>query len=151
MLAPGNPVAPVQIIDVRDLAEWTIRMVESQQAGVFNATGPEVPLSMRQMLETCQQVAGTPAELVWVDDEFLLAQGVTPFTDLPLWLPEFASAMQRVNISKALNAGLTFRLLEETVKDTLAWDYTRQMDSKRVYGISSERESEFLELWNKNK
>jgi len=149
VLAPGNPDAPVQIIDVRDLAEWTIRMVEDSQVGVFNATGPEEPLSMRQVLETCQQMAGIPAEWVWVDDEFLLSNGVTPFTDLPLWLPEFASAMQQVNISKAVRAGLAFRPLEETVKDTLDWDKTRPVDALRVNGISPERETELLEMWEK--
>lgn len=149
VLAPGNPDAPVQIIDVRDLAEWTIRMVEDSQVGVFNATEPEEPLSMRQVLETCQQVAGIPSELVWVDDEFLLSNGVTPFTDLPLWLPEFASAMQQVNISKAVRAGLAFRPLEETVKDTFDWDSSRPADTLRVNGISPERETELLEMWEK--
>lgn len=150
VLAPGNPVAPVQIIDVRDLAEWTIRMVEDRQVGVFNATGPAVPLSMLQVLETCRQVVGTQAEFVWVDDEFLLAQGVTPFTDLPLWLPGFASVMQRVNISKAVGVGLTFRPLEQIVKDTLDWDNTRPVDAPRKNGISPERESELLEMWKQD-
>lgn len=147
VLAPGNPDSPVQIIDVRDLAEWTIRMIENKWAGVFNATGPAEPFSMRQVLETCQQVAGTSAEFVWVDDEFLLSNGVTPFTDLPLWLPSFASAMQRVDISKALGTGLTFRTLAETVADTLAWDNTRPADFPKVNGISPKRETELLELW----
>jgi 2'-hydroxyisoflavone reductase len=147
VLAPGNPDAPVQIIDVRDLAAWTIRMIENEQAGVFNATGPAVPLSMRQVLETCQQVAGTPAEFIWVDDEFLLAQGVTPFTDLPLWLPGPAVAMMEVSIGKALDAGLTFRQLVETVADTLTWDNARSLDAQRINGISFERESELLDQW----
>lgn len=151
VLAPGNPDAPVQIIDVRDLAEWTIRMIENQQIGIVNATGPEVPLSMEQVLETCQQVAGKAAEFVWVDDEFLLEQGVTPFTDLPLWLPGPAAAMMQVSVSKALTAGLSFRPLEETVADTLVWDKTRLSDSQRVNGISAERESELLSLWMKSK
>jgi 2'-hydroxyisoflavone reductase len=149
VLAPGRPDAPVQIIDVRDLAEWTIRMVEDKQAGIFNATGPEVPLNMREVLEICRQVAGSPAEFVWVDDEFLLAQGVTPFTDLPLWLPGAASAMMQVSVAKTLAAGLTFRPLEKTVADTLAWDNSRPMYSKPLNGISIERESELLELWLK--
>jgi 2'-hydroxyisoflavone reductase len=147
VLAPGRPGAPVQIIDVRDLAEWTIRMIEDKQAGVFNATGPAGPLIMREVLETCRQVAGSPAELVWVDDEFLLGQGVTPFTDLPLWLPGPTSAMMQVSIDKALDAGLTFRPLEETVKDTLAWDNFREADFQRVNGINLQREIGLLELW----
>lgn len=151
VLAPGNPTAPVQIIDVRDLAEWTIRMIENQHIGIFNATGPSSPLSMCDVLETCRQVAGTPAEFVWVDDEFLLGQGVTPFTDLPLWLPGAASAMMQVSVGKALNGSLTFRSLAETVGDTLTWDKTRLSDTQRVNGISVERESELLSLWMKSK
>ena len=150
VLAPGNPAAPVQIIDARDLAEWTIRMIDNKQTGIFNATGPAVPLSMREVLETCSQVAGTPAEFVWVDDDFLLAQGVTPFTDLPLWLPGSAVAMMQVSIAKALAAGLTFRPLAETVADTLAWDNMRLADTQRINGISLQRETELLELWKKN-
>jgi 2'-hydroxyisoflavone reductase len=151
VLAPGRPDAPVQIIDVHDLAEWTVRMIEHQQIGIFNATGPEIPLKMSQVLETCQQVAGIPAELVWVDDEFLLGQGVAPFTDLPLWLPGPAAAMMQVSISKALNAGLTFRTLDETVKDTLTWENKRESDAPRVNGIAPEREFELLGLWMKSK
>lgn len=147
VLAPGRPDAPVQIIDVRDLAEWTIRMIENRQVGIFNATGPEVPLSMQQVLETCQQVAGTPAEFVWVDDEFLLAQGVTPFTDLPLWLPGSTVAMMQASIAKAMAAGLTFRPLAETVADTFAWDNTWQSDTPRKNGLSLRRESELLDQW----
>ncbi|MDX9851314.1 MAG: NAD-dependent epimerase/dehydratase family protein [Anaerolineaceae bacterium] len=146
VLAPGNPDAPVQIIDVRDLAEWTIRMIEYQQISIFNATGPSIPLSMRQVLEACRQVAGTPAELVWMDDDFLLSQGVAPFTDLPLWLPSFAAVMHQVNIAKAINAGLTFRPLAKTIADTLAWDNTRLSDAPRANGISPERESELIDL-----
>jgi len=149
VLAPGNPDAPVQIIDVRDLAEWTIRMVENKKVGIFNATGPANPLRMQQVLETCQQVTGIPSELVWASDEFLLANGVTPFTDLPLWLPSFAYAMHQVSIAKALDAGLTFRPLSETVRDTLDWDNTRDENIKRVNGISQQREMELLDLWMK--
>ena len=125
-------------------------MIENQQIGVFNATGPEVPLNMSQVLETCRQVAGSPAEFVWVDDDFLIAQGVTPFTDLPLWLPGSAVAMMQVSIGKALAAGLTFRPLVETVVDTLAWDNTRPLDAQRINGISLQRETEVLDLWMKS-
>lgn len=151
VLAPGNPEAPVQIIDVRDLAEWIIRMIENQHIGIFNATGPSSTLSMREVLETCRQVAGSPAEFVWVDDEFLLGQDVIPFTDLPLWLPGSAAAMMRVSIAKALTAGLKFRPLVETVADTLAWDNARSADAQRMNGLTAERESELIELWMKSK
>ena len=147
ILAPGDPAAPVQLIDVRDLAGWTIRMIEQRGAGIYNATGPELPLSMRQVLETCRQAAGTPAEFVWVDDAFLLAQGVTPFTDLPLWLPGFAAAMHQVSLAKALATGLTFRPLAETAADTLAWHNTRPPDAAPLHGIPPQRESDLLGRW----
>jgi len=150
VLAPGHPDAPVQIIDVRDLAEWAVHMVEKSQSGIYNATGPKESLNMGQVLENCREVTGSQAEFVWVDDEYLLSHSVTPFTDLPLWLPSFAQAMHRVNINKALEAGLTFRPLADTIGDTLAWDHTRPSDSQRVNGISLKRESELLEFW-KNK
>jgi len=149
VLAPGYPDAPVQIIDVRDLAEWTIGMVENQRVGIYNTTGPSIPLSMRQVLEACREVTGTPAEFVWVDDDFLLSHDVTPFTDLPLWLPSFAAAMHQVSVAKAINAGLTFRPLAKTIADTLAWDNTRPMDTKRVIGVSAEKETKLLALWMK--
>jgi 2'-hydroxyisoflavone reductase len=150
VLAPGSPEAPVQIIDVRDLAEWIIRLIENKQTGIFNATGPKVPLSMQQVLENCREIAGNQAEFVWVDDAFLLAHQVKPFTDLPLWLPSFGYAMQRVNINKALDAGLSFRPLTETICDTLAWDNARPSNMQRQNGFTPERESELLKLWSNN-
>jgi 2'-hydroxyisoflavone reductase len=72
---------------------------------------------------------------------------VTPFTDLPLWLPGPAAAMMQVSVEKALTAGLTFRLLEETVRDILAWDNARLSDKQRVNGITMQRELDLLKLW----
>ncbi len=148
VLAPGEPGALVQIIDGRDLAEWTIRMVEGQQTGIFNATGPALPLTLDAVIETCRQAAGTPADLTWVDEEFLLAQGVTPYTELPLWLPGASAAMDQVSIAKALACGLTFRPLAATVADTLTWDNTRPAGAARKNGLSPEREAALLDLWH---
>jgi len=147
ILAPGLPDAAVQIIDARDLADWTITMLEQHGTGVYNATGPASPLSMHSLLETCHQAVGSESSLTWVSDEFLLAQGVTPFTELPLWLPPEAAAMQQVSIAKALAAGLTLRPLAATITDTLAWDMTRPADTPRKNGLSAEREAALLELW----
>jgi len=147
VLAPGSPQALVQVIDGRDLAEWTIRMVENRQTGIYNATGPALPLTLGEVIETCRQVAGTPAELTWASEEFLLAQGVTPYTEIPLWLAGEDAAMDKVNIAKALSAGLTFRPLAVTVGDTLAWDNTRPAGTQRKNGLSAEREAALLDLW----
>ncbi|MBN1667000.1 MAG: SDR family oxidoreductase [Anaerolineales bacterium] len=148
VLAPGNPEMPVQIIDVRDLAEWNIRLVEARQTGVYNAAGPEQPLSMAAVLATCQQVAGQLAELVWVSEEFLLAQQVAAFTQVPLWLPKAYQGLSQVNIQRALAAGLQFRPLMETVADTLVWAQSRPADYTWANGLSPAREEELLAAWS---
>ncbi|MBN2501568.1 MAG: SDR family oxidoreductase [Anaerolineales bacterium] len=147
VLAPGDPDMPVQIIDARDLAEWNIRLVDGQVTGVFNATGPEQPLTMQAVITACRQAVGAPAEITWVSEEFLLEQQVTPFTEIPLWLPREVWGMLQVDISRALDAGLTFRPLSEIVADTLAWDRTLPTDRTWVNGLKPERETELLAAW----
>jgi len=122
VLAPGNPDAPVQIIDARDLADWLLLLAERGPGGVYNATGPVPPLTMRKTLERISAAVGGDAQLVWKDDETLLAAEVGPWMELPLWLPgEDYAGMARADVSRAVAAGLTFRPLEETARDTLAW------------------------------
>src|SRR5919204_586040 len=65
VLAPGRPDRPIQFVDARDVAEWMLRMADEQRGGVFNATGPEPPVTMGELLETCEQVSGSGARLVW--------------------------------------------------------------------------------------
>ena len=137
VLAPGDPQMPVQIINARDLAEWSILLVEDRVTGVFNATGPETPLTMLTILETCQKVAGVPSELTWISEEFLLEQKVAAFTEMPLWLPKAVWGMSEVNISRAVAAGLRFRPLTETVTDTLAWAQTRSADYEWINGLKA--------------
>jgi len=147
VLAPGDPQMPVQIIDARDLAEWNIRLIEDQVTGVFNATGPEKLLTMQTILETCQKVANVPAEFIWASEEFLLEQNVTPFTEVPLWLPKAVWGMSEVNISRAVAAGLQFRPLAETVTDTLTWAQTRSANYEWINGLKPERETKLLAAW----
>jgi 2'-hydroxyisoflavone reductase len=119
VLAPGSPSQPVQLIDARDLGAFLVRLAERRVAGVFNATGPAVPLTLGETLERIGA-----ANLVWVGDQALLDAGVQPWMELPLWLPgDDYSGMLRADISGALAAGLTFRPLEETARDTLAWSF----------------------------
>ncbi|MFC4072498.1 NAD-dependent epimerase/dehydratase family protein [Actinoplanes subglobosus] len=121
VLAPGDPDDPVQFIDVRDLARW---LVGTTASGVFNAVNE--PASMVSLLDTCRQVAGTPAELVWVPSSRLLAAGIDPWMGVPMWIadPEWAAA-NLVDGRLARAAGLTHRPVTETVADTLAWDRGR--------------------------
>lgn len=147
VLAPGRPEHTTQFIDVRDLAEWTVRMIEDERTGVYNATGLREPATMDQVMKTSQLVSGSDARIHWVNESFLLENKVEPWSDLPLYLPEsdpaYAGADQ-VSIQKALEAGLTFRSLEETIRSTLAWANSRPADHAWRAGLNAEREAELL-------
>ncbi len=142
VLGPGDPGAPVQFVDARDLAAWLVRLALAGPGGTFNATGPAQPLTFVELLERARAAIGSDADIVWVDDERLLGAGVEPWSELPLWLPgsEYAG-MARADISSALAAGLTFRPVEETVADTLAWD--RTVDGDRPT-LAHDKEQEIL-------
>ena len=151
VLAPGRPDRPVQFIDARDLANWIIRMAEAGRVGTYNATGPAAPLAMGRLLEECRAASGGDATFTWVGDEFLLAQEVGVWMDLPLWIPESAAdhaGFLAVSCGRAIAAGLTFRPLRETVRDTLAWDAARPADHDWKAGLRPEREAELLAAWH---
>ena len=149
VLAPGQQDDPVQIIDVRDIAEWTLRATEARLTGPYNVTGPDYRLEMGEVLQTCREVSGSDAHFTWVGDAFLLEHDVAAFTEMPLWVPAEYAGFNRVDVSKALGAGLTFRLLAQTVADTLAWQATRPADHQWRGGLTAEREAELLEAWRK--
>ena len=150
VLAPGRPATPVQFVDVRDLADWIIRMVEQRRAGVYNATGPEKPMTMGALLEACRAVSKGQTELVWVEEGFLLKAGVAPWSELPLWIPESdpdSAGFSAFDSSKAITAGLSFRSVAATVRDTLAWAATRPSDWQWRAGLDPDREAELLSRW----
>jgi 2'-hydroxyisoflavone reductase len=122
VLAPGSREQPVQLVDVRDLAEWIVRAAESRTAGVHNATGPERTLTMERFLETGREVSRADARLVWVDEEFLLRNKVNAYNELPVWVPERYQAFGTVNCAGAIASGLRYRALADTLRDTLEWD-----------------------------
>ena len=152
VLAPGVPERLIQVIDVRDLAEWNIRLVEENVTGVFNATGPDAPLSMGTFLETCRETSGSESSLTWVSEAFLLEKEVGPWMEMPVWMPSDTPegiGLFAADISRALKSGLTFRPLAETVKATLDWAKTRPADYEWRAGMKAEREEELLKLWHK--
>jgi 2'-hydroxyisoflavone reductase len=152
VLAPGNPSDPVQFIDARDLAEWTIRLVEQGATGIFNATGPKSKLSIGDMLNGIESATKSNAQFTWVDAEFLAAQKVRPWSDMPVWVPakgdEIGFAM--ISIKKALDKGLTFRPIGDTTQATLEWFRKQPADrqAKLRAGITPEREAEVLKAWH---
>jgi 2'-hydroxyisoflavone reductase len=152
VLAPGSPDDPVQFIDARDLAEWTIRMVENRETGIYNATGPATPLGIGGMLDEIKASLKSNATFTWVPEDFLTKQKVEPWSDMPVWTGK-DDAVARTNISRALSKRLTFRPLEITARDTLAWFKSLPQDrqSKMRAGLTPERESEVLAAWKKEK
>lgn len=147
VLAPGDPERPVQLVDVRDLAAWMVRMAEERRTGAYNATGPERPLTMRGMLEGIRDATGSDARFVWVPEGFLLDAGVEPWTEMPFWVPKELESILAVDVGRAVGAGLYFRPLEETIRDTLGWDAGRDGHEEIGAGISRERERGLLRAW----
>jgi 2'-hydroxyisoflavone reductase len=143
ILAPGQPGAGVRFIDVRDLASWLVR---ADAAGTYNAVGPDGRMTMGELIQTCIQVGGVAARPVWVDDDFLLAHGVVPYTEMPLWVPaiEDFRYFAEVDSGRAVTAGLSFRPVSETVADTVKWISRHQPLTLRA-GLDPARETELLE------
>ncbi|HEY9229116.1 MAG TPA: NAD-dependent epimerase/dehydratase family protein [Gemmatimonadaceae bacterium] len=155
VLAPGTGNDIVQFIDSRDLAEWTIRMAENKEFGIYNATGPEKPLTMAEMLYGIKAITTAGAQFTWVPADFLTANKVNGWRHMTVWVaprPNNVGFSQR-SIAKALSKGLTFRTLADTAKYTLEWNKTRSAEDLKklangeVGGISAEKEAEVLAAW----
>src|SRR5206468_4430280 len=148
ILAPGDPTDPVQFIDARDLAEWTIRMVEQGTTGIFNATGPKSTLTMQGMLDGIKKVTKANSTFTWVDADFLTAQKVSPWSDMPVWIPPRGeeAGFSKININKAVSKGLTFRSVPDTTQATLDWfkKQSAERQAKLRAGITAQRETEVL-------
>jgi 2'-hydroxyisoflavone reductase len=155
VLAPGTSNDPVQIIDSRDLAEWTVRMAENRTLGTFNGTGPVNPLTMAEMLYGIKSVTTAGSQFTWVPADFLREQKISAWRHMPVWVPDGPNnaAFSRRSIAKALAAGLTFRSLAVTAKDTLDWNKTRPatelqaLADGKIAGISAQREADVLAAW----
>ena len=150
VLAPQKPEAGIQVVDVRDLSEFIIRLIEENASGVYNATGPDYELTIGKLLEVSKMISGSEANLRWGSLEFLKQHKVEPWSDMPTWIPDDEEGLgfSRIDVSKAIAAGLKFRPLEETVRDTLAWAQTRPDDHKWRAGLTAEREAQVLAALN---
>ncbi|HEX8724248.1 MAG TPA: NAD-dependent epimerase/dehydratase family protein [Gemmatimonadaceae bacterium] len=155
VLAPGHPDEPAQYIDARDLAEWTIRMAENRTFGIYNGVGPNGPLTMAELLYGIKAVTTAGAQFTWVPADFLHDQKISAWRDMPVWVPDSGPTlgfMQRSN-ARAIAAGLTFRPLATTARDTLEYNNTRPEEQRKalaagaVAGISAEREAQVLAAW----
>lgn len=152
ILAPCKSTQNLQFIDVRDLAKWVVLMVERKATGIYNATGPAIPITFEQLIEACQKFSKKDVTIEWVDEDFLIKNDLQDWVEIPLWLsykrnmPGFFD----INMQKAIQSGLTFRPLSETISSILAWDSSRK-NIKREAGLDREKEKELLLLWEKNK
>lgn len=152
VLAPGTPEDPTQYIDVRDLAAWIVRLAEERTAGTFNAITPSGERTMGGLLDACKAASGSDARFTWADADFLAANGVAAWGDMPAWIPARGdyAAFGRRSSARAIAAGLTFRDDLTTCTDTLAWwaklDEARR--SKLRAGITPEREAAALASWH---
>lgn len=150
MLVPGTPADPIQIIDVRDCAEFALRCIEQKAMGVFNVCGPEKPMTMQTMVEGCIKGVGGAATPVWVTPKFLEEQGHE--AGFPLWAPPEGetAGFHRVSIAKALKAGLKCRSIEDTAKTTLDWWMSLPAELQKSIVptvLSPEDEAKIAEAW----
>lgn len=156
ILAPGDGLDHVQVIDARDLAEWTIRVVENGTTGTFNAAGPASPLSMAEQLYGIRGAFDGTRELsfTWVPADFLAAQKISPWGDMPTWIPRSDPDYAGANASnaRARAAGLTFRPLAVTAADSLEWFNASPAEAQarmlKSAGIDAERERAVLAAWH---
>lgn len=145
MLVPGYPEQPVQFIDVRDLAAWIVRMVEAGKTGTYNATGPDYGLTMGQFVAACQSASSNDTHFTWVGDTFVSDEEV----NFQPWVPSEYAGMNAVNCSRAVAAGLTFRSVSETARDTLAWKAASTTRDEMRSGLRPESEKQLLQKWHR--
>ena len=147
MLVPGAPADPVQVVDVRDLGAWLVRVAEERITGTFNVAGPERPYSMGEVLAACAAAAGTDPSFQWVSWPFLIDE----HQPVPIVLPPDGpyAGFHRRNGTKALRAGFSPRPIRDTCADILAWVRAQPVEAQPALrgGLTPERETELLAKW----
>jgi 2'-hydroxyisoflavone reductase len=145
VLAPGDPDGHVQFVDVRDLAAWMLHCIEHDVTGVHNATGFHGRVSMAEVLGACKCATASAVSLVWVDEPFLAANKIRAYTQMPLWIPRDGRSV--VDCAKAIAAGLRFRPIADTVRDTLQWAKAERGPKPFERTLSADDEAALLTKW----
>lgn len=150
VLVPSDGSVPVQIIDVRDLAHWMVDLAEAKATGIFNAVGPAETLSFDEMISACVADGQSMPPLTRVKEDWLEANEVQAWSDLPVWIPDTADVrgVSRIDGRRAIDAGLKLRPVAETAADTLSWALSRPIDYVLKAGLPPVREAELLKLWH---
>jgi nucleoside-diphosphate-sugar epimerase len=152
VLAPGSPDQPLQLIDARDLARWLLDAWQGGHRGAFNVVSRSGHATMGSLLEACRDVTGCRAELVWVPADDVLAAGIEPWTELPIWMAPGSDgiALHHADVERAYATGLRPRPIQETVAETWAWLLQErgleapQRDDRPPVGLAPEREEAVL-------
>ncbi|MHB8489888.1 MAG: NAD-dependent epimerase/dehydratase family protein [Candidatus Dormibacteria bacterium] len=152
VLAPGPQDLAVQCIDARDLATFA---VDTALTGPVNVLSRPGHTTMAEVLSLCREVTGSTASFTWVDAAFLLANGVAPWTELPIWVPPVGrmASFYSCDSSLALQSGLTCRTARDTATDTWSWlcdnpDWTPVVSANRSrVGMDPDREAALLAEW----
>ena len=151
VLAPNTPMDPVQYIDVRDLAEFMVHLLERETTGAYNVIGPEGDLHMAEFLHGIKAATSTPSSLTFVSLDFLRAQGVRPWSDLPVWQPPEGptTGFARMSRARGIAAGLRYRPLAVTAGETLEWWKGLPAEDRATLraGLTPDREAEVLRAW----
>ena len=146
VLAPGDPDGHVQFVDVRDLATWMLHVVEQSFTGIYNVTGFAGRVSMAELLGACKCATANATTLTWASEEFLAENKVRPYSEMPLWIPREGRSV--VANARAIEKGMTFRPIADTVRDTLSWAKTERGDKPFRTGLPPERETVLLGKWH---
>jgi len=151
VLAPGDGTDFAQIVDVRDLGAFLVKLVEDQATGTFLATGPEAPLTMAGMLYGIRSITSANVTFTWVASEFLQENEVGAWMEMPVWVypSEETRGFSAYDCSKAIAAGLSFRPLADTARDTLEWWKSLPPDQQTMRtGSDPEKEARILAAWH---
>lgn len=157
IILPGKATDPVQFIDVRDIADWMIRLIETATTGTFNGAGPASAMTMPAYVYGAHAAFGSKVDFVPIDDYAFLEENNIPFM-APWILPgEKFRGMSRVNIDKSVANGLTYRPLATTTKDVHDWWYSEAVTQERRdkfrnnEGGMIQREAAIIKAWRRVK
>lgn len=152
MLWPGSPSDPIQIIDVRDLATFTIDCLEQRVTGTYNTVTPPGEFTMGDLLGDCRAVTAADVSPVWVDTAFVREHELVAGRDLPIWSPPDGDEGKVAHTSgaAAYEKGLRIRPTRETARDTFRWWKTLPAERTAALkaGLKPEQEARLLAAWH---
>lgn len=148
VIAPGDMDNPVQFIDVRDLAEFCMHLLEEDTGGIFNVAGPTLDgTRMDEFLYGISAVTTSRVSFTWVDEAFL--RNREPPARFPLWYSHRGPTrgLAQVRSHRGVEAGLRFRPLAVTARETLDWFLGEPEERREQLQLNLDRDAEILADW----